>query len=403
LGTSRASKLLGIIHPQGAAGLEPKCLAVELLADLRRLDRDLATAKRRVSDAVTASGTSLLELHGVGPIVAGFILGYAGDPARFLTPERFATCNGTAPIEASSGPRKRHRLNPRGNRRTTPSTWPRSPRSATTHRVAPTTSARSPRESASSVPGLMRRIVVIVAAGLLLGACGDDDDGATPATTAEAADHARDADVYVEAVASSWNETSELPLDERQTTCVARGLVDVVGVDALTEAGISPDEFAAADELASLGVELPGDATAVLGAALGECDVVETLEGIVIAAFPDEFGVQLPPDAATCLTDHLDDQAVADGWAATFIDGSDERLQRLVSSSMGACPAVATAVLIATAPTELTPEAEACIGAFVQDNPELVMETLASGESPATATQELGEQMAAACPEAIGG
>jgi hypothetical protein len=31
------------------------------------------------------------------------------------------------------------------------------------------------------------------------------------------------------------------------------------------------------------------------------------------------------------------------------------------------------------------------------------METLASGESPATATQELGEQMAAACPEAIEG
>jgi hypothetical protein len=250
----------------------------------------------------------------------------------------------------------------------------------------------------------MRRILVVVAAGLLLGACGDDDDEATPATTAEDADGGWDADAYVEAVVASWNETSEgLPLDERQTTCVATGLVNVVGLDALTEAGISPAEFAAADDLASLGVELPDDATAVLGDALVECDVVEPLEGLVIAAFPDEFGVQLPPNAATCLTDHLDDQAVADGWAATFVDGSNERLQTLVVSSMGACPAVATAVLIATAPTELTPEAEACIGAFVQDNPELVMETLASGESPATATQELGEQMAAACPEAIDG
>ena len=256
-------------------------------------------------------------------------------------------------------------------------------------------------EQASSVPGLMKRLLVVVAAGLLLGACGDDDDEATPATTADDADGGGDDDAYVEAVVASWNETSELPLDERQTTCVARGLVDVVGVDALTEAGISPDEFAAADDLASLGVELPDDATAVLGAALGECDVVEPLEGIVIAAFPDEFGIDLPPNAATCLTDHLDDQAVVDGWAATFIDDSNERLQTLVSSSMGACPAVATAVLIATAPTELTPEEEACIGAFVQDNPELVRETLASGESPATATQELGEQMAAACPEAI--
>jgi transposase len=115
LGASRATKLLRNIHPQGAAGLERKRLAVELLADLCRFDRGIAGAKHRVSDAVTATGTSLLELHGVGPIVAGFILGHVGDPARFATPERLAPYNGTAPIEASSGPHKR--LNPRGNRK----------------------------------------------------------------------------------------------------------------------------------------------------------------------------------------------------------------------------------------------------------------------------------------------
>jgi transposase len=59
----------------------------------------------------------LVELDGVGPIVAALILGHVADPARFPTRERFAAYNGTAPIEASSGPRKRHRLNPRGNRK----------------------------------------------------------------------------------------------------------------------------------------------------------------------------------------------------------------------------------------------------------------------------------------------
>jgi transposase len=103
-GARRATKLLRNIHPQGAAGLERKRLAVELLADLRRLDRDIATAKRRVSDAVTASGTSLLELHGIGPIVAEFILGHVGDPARFATPARFASYNGTAPSRPPAGP-----------------------------------------------------------------------------------------------------------------------------------------------------------------------------------------------------------------------------------------------------------------------------------------------------------
>src|SRR4030095_10938954 len=117
LGADRPAKLLRSINPQGTAAGERQRLALELLTDVRRLDRDIATTKRRVGDAVTASGTSLLELHGVGPIVAGFILGHVGDPARFPTPARLASYNRTAPIEASSGPRRRHRLNPRGNRK----------------------------------------------------------------------------------------------------------------------------------------------------------------------------------------------------------------------------------------------------------------------------------------------
>jgi transposase len=117
LSADRAAKLLRTVRPVEAAATERKRLAGELLADVRRLDREIAAARARVADAVATSGTSLLEVHGVGPIVAGFILGHVGDPARFPTPERFASYNGTAPIEASSGPTKRHRLNPRGNRK----------------------------------------------------------------------------------------------------------------------------------------------------------------------------------------------------------------------------------------------------------------------------------------------
>jgi hypothetical protein len=249
----------------------------------------------------------------------------------------------------------------------------------------------------------MRRTLVIAAMGLLLGACGDDDDAASGAAGND--ENATGfAGEYVEAVVGSWNETGEgPPLDETQMTCFAMAIVDVAGADALTWAGVSPDEFAAADNYESLDVELPDDAADRLGDALRACDVVEPLEGMLIASFPDEFGVELPPNAVACLVDHLEDQAVADGWAATFIDGSTEAIQGLVSSSVGACPAVATSVLIAQAPSELTPEAQACIGAFVQGNPELVMESFASGDGGSAATQELGRQMAAACPEAIGG
>jgi transposase len=117
LSADRAAKLLRGVRPDDLVGLERKRLAAELLADVRRLDRDLAAIKTRIRDAVDSSGTTLVELHGVGPIVAGLVLAHVGDPARFPTPQRFASYNGTAPIEASSGPRKRHRLNPRGNRK----------------------------------------------------------------------------------------------------------------------------------------------------------------------------------------------------------------------------------------------------------------------------------------------
>jgi transposase len=103
-------ELLRGVRPEGLVEGERKRLAADLLADVRRLDRELAAIKTRIRDAVDASGTTLVELHGVGPIVAGLILAHVGDRARFVTPERFASYNGTAPMEASSGPHKRHRL-----------------------------------------------------------------------------------------------------------------------------------------------------------------------------------------------------------------------------------------------------------------------------------------------------
>jgi transposase len=91
-------------------------IAGELIADIARLDDALKASKQRVARAVTASGTTLTEISGIGPICAAIIVGYVGDVGRFPTKGHFATYNATAPIEASSGERARHRLNPRGNR-----------------------------------------------------------------------------------------------------------------------------------------------------------------------------------------------------------------------------------------------------------------------------------------------
>ena len=49
--------------------------------------------------------------------MAATVIGDVRDVSRFPGRDRFAACNGTAPIEVSSGPRKTCRLSRRGNRR----------------------------------------------------------------------------------------------------------------------------------------------------------------------------------------------------------------------------------------------------------------------------------------------
>jgi transposase len=92
-------------------------LAAEFLADLRRLDAQIRDTRTRLATEVRASGSTLTGIFGVGPVIAAAILGAVGHVSRFADRDRFAACNGTAPIEVSSGERKIHRLSLRGNRR----------------------------------------------------------------------------------------------------------------------------------------------------------------------------------------------------------------------------------------------------------------------------------------------
>jgi transposase len=114
---SDAVALLDRIEPATPVHQARHDLAVELLADVQRLDAQLKESHRRIRVAVTASGTTLTDLFGVGPIIACYLIGFTGDVGRFTSRDQFAAYNGTAPVERSSGGRVVHRLSQRGNRR----------------------------------------------------------------------------------------------------------------------------------------------------------------------------------------------------------------------------------------------------------------------------------------------
>jgi len=92
-------------------------LAAEFTADLRRIDAQLRETRKKLAVAVRASGSTVTEVFGVGPVIAATVIGDVRDVSRFASRDRFAACNGTAPIEVSSGNRIIYRLSLRGNRR----------------------------------------------------------------------------------------------------------------------------------------------------------------------------------------------------------------------------------------------------------------------------------------------
>lgn len=105
---ARALRVLGGVQAE---------LARKRLHGLHRLDREIRELEKRIETLVAQSGSGLTSLVGIGPLGAARLLGDVRDIRRFPNKDRFASANGTAPIQASSGAVQRHRLNRGGNRR----------------------------------------------------------------------------------------------------------------------------------------------------------------------------------------------------------------------------------------------------------------------------------------------
>ena len=112
----QAEQILVDIVPTCASQRQRLDVAYDILSEIVMLDERATRNKQRITTEVIASGTSLPGIFGVGPILAGMLIGYTGDITRFPTAGHYAAYNGTAPVEFSSSGRTVHRLSRRGNR-----------------------------------------------------------------------------------------------------------------------------------------------------------------------------------------------------------------------------------------------------------------------------------------------
>ena len=115
--TGQAKAMLATVRPRYIAGKTRRRIAAEELAELVAVEAKIKKATAELKTIVLARSSHLMDLHGVGPVVAARVLADTGDVTRFADRNRFASWTGTAPIEASSGQIVRHRLSRAGNRR----------------------------------------------------------------------------------------------------------------------------------------------------------------------------------------------------------------------------------------------------------------------------------------------
>ena len=117
LTAKRAKEILARVRPRDEIGRLRRKLLSEQIADLVRIDRQLAEINREIKAAVAKAPTKLTRLYGVGPITTARVLGEVGDVARFRSRHHFASYNGTAPTDKGSGGPPTPRVNTKGNRK----------------------------------------------------------------------------------------------------------------------------------------------------------------------------------------------------------------------------------------------------------------------------------------------
>ena len=117
ISTGQAKAMLAGVRPRDIAGKTRRRIAADELAELVAVEAKIKKADAELKAMVLARGSRLMDLRGVGPVVAARTLADVGDVTRFADRNRFASWTGTAPLDASSGEQNRHRLSRAGNRR----------------------------------------------------------------------------------------------------------------------------------------------------------------------------------------------------------------------------------------------------------------------------------------------
>jgi transposase len=88
----------------------------DLLGRVKALSRDVKALESELAQLLRDHAAPLLELPGCGTLTAAKLVAEVAGVERFASDAKLAKLAGAAPLDASSGSQRRHRLNRKGNR-----------------------------------------------------------------------------------------------------------------------------------------------------------------------------------------------------------------------------------------------------------------------------------------------
>ncbi len=233
-----------------------------------------------------------------------------------------------------------------------------------------------------------RSLAVLVVSLLAFAACSSDSSV--------------DAAPYVEAVrADLVADENGFVLEGDNAECVAEALVDAADAERLDEAGVTPEDFAAAESFDDVDAEFDTEQLrSDLSDSLGSCELGAPLTDVFVSEFPFE----LSDEDTDCVISSLDDgDELSAGLADSLVGGDDAGIQTSFSTALADCPSVTGNLLaetIAAAGVPVSDEARVCITDEMEARGREGVDQLIEGGA---AAQALGQEIGEACLAGLDG
>lgn len=172
---------------------------------------------------------------------------------------------------------------------------------------------------------------------------GDDDPTPTPTTedtpdTTEGGGEPGDRQAYLDAFVMDFDDEDEPIFEQGQVDCLAEKYLDVIGLDNLVEAGVTPEEYGEGDDFPEeLGLD--EDTANELYDQFGECDI--DIKEIFVDLFSGFSPEPLTDEQKACIDDTLTEDRLRESFVADLLDleddGSDpfDELEACVPDSFG--------------------------------------------------------------------